>query len=183
MKYSDNFERDYNWYLKYHKLFNFSGTMEDLPTKKEMNKRTYVVVYRSAKKDNKWEPFQILSKAPIKSFPKELLIKSKGILYRYKTKIVSEKVAIPKDKLSAKECFYNIDTNGVLYNCKEPALLKKLFKCKGSINFNIKMWAEDRWKGWLGKNEFDEIANELELLDWMVDAVEQQKFHHMNIAV
>jgi hypothetical protein len=37
------------------------------------------------------------------------------------------------------------------------------------------MWAEDRGKGWLGKNEFMQIANEFELLDWMINAVENQK--------
>jgi len=113
--YSEKFERDYNWYLKYKDIFTFDGHYN-----------------KEIKED-----------------------------YNY--------------GLSAKECFYKFDTNGIMLNTKEPKLLSKIFKCKGSINFNIKMWAEDRAKGYLPKIEFIKIINEFELLDWMVDAVEKQK--------
>lgn len=84
------------------------------------------------------------------------------------------KIDLEKGK-AAKECFYIYDSKGIIIYTSEPNLLYQLFKCKGSINFNIKMWAEDRGKGYLGKNEFQEIIKEFELLPWMVEAVEKQK--------
>lgn len=84
--------------------------------------------------------------------------------------------------LSAKECFAIYDSKGKISPCREIELYKQIHKCKGSINFNIKIWAEDRGKGWLGKNEFMEtIAIEYELLDWMINAVEQQRMKHWTI--
>lgn len=81
--------------------------------------------------------------------------------------------------LSAKECFYKYDSTGKVYPCREVELYKQIHKCKGSINFNIKMWAEDRGKGWLGKMEFDEeFVPQYELLDWMIEAVENQRIQH-----
>ena len=80
---------------------------------------------------------------------------------------------------TAKEVFYLYDSvsgkSKTIPTC-EPELLFSILKCKGGINFMIKMWAEDRGKGNLGKLEFIEtIVPEFELLDWMVTAVENQK--------
>ena len=61
---------------------------------------------------------------------------------------------------------------------KEPELLNQILLCKASVNFNIKMWAEDRGKGCLGKLEFQNIIKEYELLPWMVEAVENQKLKY-----
>lgn len=87
----------------------------------------------------------------------------------------SDKVKYDEKGKDAKYCFYIFDSRGKVIPTNEPELLFQIHKCKGSINFNIKMWAEDRGKGWLSKLEFDEIVKEYELLDWMVEAVEKQK--------
>lgn len=117
MKYSDKFNRDYNWYLKWADLFNFDGSGD-----------------------------------------------------------TGGKVIPSEVGKSAKECFYIFDSKGKILPTNQPELLYKIHKCKGAINFNIKMWAESRGKGEIGKLEFLEtIAKEYELLDWMIDAVENQR--------
>ena len=116
MKYSKNFQRDYEWYLKYKNEFTFSGS----PRKKI----------------------------------------EKGEIY------------------TAKECFYLYDSQGKLHPCKEPELLQQIFLCKESINFHIKEWSQDRAKGYLPKVEFLKIVYQYDLLDWMVKAVENQKFKY-----
>jgi hypothetical protein len=116
IKYSGNFERDYNWFLRYKDIFNFDGTDS-----------------------------------------------------------TADKIIYSDTGASAKDCFYKYDTHGKIIATKEPELLFQIHKCKGSINFNIKAWAEDRGKGCLGRNEFNEIAKYLELLPWMIEAVERQK--------
>lgn len=118
IKYSNNFNRDYNWYLKYKDVFNFDG-----------------------------------------SYDKNL-----------KENLITGK--------TAKECFYKFDSNGKLIPTKQLNLLKQIFKCKGSINFHIKMWAEGRADGTLPKLDFDSIIKEYELLDWMIEAVEKQKYKY-----
>jgi hypothetical protein len=131
-KYSENFERDYTWYLKYKDIFTFSGSI-DTKEYKEGNK-------------------------------------------------------------SAKECFYIYDSKGRLEGCSEIELLKQIFKCKESINFQIKQWAE----GMIDYNTFGivnidfflnekdlvwnkdgtftkmSIMEQYELLPWMVKAIQNQ---------
>ena len=127
MKFSKNFERDYNWYLKYKDIFTFSG-----------------------------------------SPPKEI---KQG------------------DKYTAKEAFYLYDSQGKLVETTEPMLLQEIFKCKEAVNFQIKEWAQDRAKGYLPKilfcketsNNFGgekTIEEEYNLLPWMVEAVEKQKYKY-----
>ena len=82
------------------------------------------------------------------------------------------------DGKTAKESFYLYDCQGKITETKEPELLEKLFKTKGSINFHIKMWAESRADGTLPRVQFNEIIKEYDLLDWMVKAVENQKFKY-----
>jgi hypothetical protein len=115
MKFSKNFERDWDWYVKYKDVFIFSGSLN-----------------------------------------RELLIDL-------------------ENGKSAKECFFILDSQGKLKTTNEPELLAKVIKCKESINFQIKEYAQDRAKGYLPKIEFDEITKEFELLEWMIKAVEQQK--------
>lgn len=123
MKYSKNFERDYNWYLKYKDRYTFDGTID-----------------------------------------------------------TADKVRVDLENgKSAKECFYVYDSRGKVIPTSEPELLFQIHKCKGSINFNIKMWAEDRAKGYLPGLLFDEMIEELELMDWMVEAVEKQKYRYWKI--
>lgn len=127
MKYSQRFETDYNWYLKYYNIFNFDA---------EICRRN-------------------------KNGDKVVVSDSNG--------------------KSAKECFYLWDSKGLITPCREAEELEKILRCKGAINFNIKMWAEDRGKGFLGKLEFDEIIKEYKLLDWMINAVEMQKFKQYEV--
>tara|TARA_R110001632_G_C11054583_1_gene385067 strand:+ start:142 stop:531 length:390 start_codon:yes stop_codon:yes gene_type:complete len=121
MKYSKNFERDYNWYLSVSDIFSFDGT------KDYYNK--------------------------------------KGI----------ELIQFDENGKTAKECFYLYDTNGVVKPTCEPDKLKTLLKTKGSVNLHIKMYAEDRAKGYLPKIEFDKICAEYDFPSWFIDAVENQK--------
>lgn len=72
---------------------------------------------------------------------------------------------------NAKHCFYILDSTGKLLPTNEPRLLSELLKCKGSINFHIKMWSEGVYEGISNINEF---IKEFELLDWMVKAIENQ---------
>lgn len=90
----------------------------------------------------------------------------------------SDKVIYDENGGDAKYCFYKFDSRGKIIPTKEPELLYQIHKCKGSINFNIKMWAEDRGKGLLCKLDFEEIIKEYELLEWMMDAVEKQKLKY-----
>lgn len=82
------------------------------------------------------------------------------------------------EKYNAKECFYLYDSQGKLEACTEPELLQQILLCKESINFQIKEWSQDRAKGYLPKTELKKIILEYELLDWMISAVENQKFKH-----
>ena len=121
MKYSNNFERDYNWYLKYKDVFNFSGSLIN----------------------------------------KDLVIENiQGI--------------------SAKDSFYIRDSTGIIKATKEPLLLTEIYKCKESINFHIKQWAEGRAEGTLPLVDFNKIIKEYELLEWMIKGVENQKFKILN---
>lgn len=140
VKYSKNFEKDYNWYLKYKDIFNFSGSLD-----------------------------------------------SKGLVIK------------DKNGLTAKECFYYRDSQGIVKYTKEPELLSQIYKCKESINFHIKMWAESIAEGTLPLIEFNntednelrvlewinqepvyikDIKTQYELLDWMIEAVENQKYKY-----
>jgi hypothetical protein len=144
MKYSNNFERDYNWYIKWKDVFNFCGSDDE-----------------------------------------------------------NDKVIFDINGKSAKECFYLHDSTGKILPTLEPELLYSLYKCKGSINFHIKMWAESRGKFEMGSaefsiegkkkkkkdfekyglvfNDYKTIQEEYELLDWMIDAVEKQKYQYYNL--
>lgn len=123
MIYSDNFNRDWDWYSYNHKEFNFSGSQFDYPRKHKM------VVY-------------------------------------------------DKNGVDAKEAFYNWETYGEITPTKHPRILKAILKAKASINLNIKMWAEDRGNGLLPGIEFKQMAREIPLLDWMIEAVENQKLKY-----
>jgi hypothetical protein len=81
---------------------------------------------------------------------------------------------------SAKECFYLYDSNGIISKTNQPDELRSLLKTKGSVNLHIKMYSEDRARGYLPKIEFNKICEELNLPDWFVDAVENQKYKYYN---
>jgi len=101
--------------------------------------------------------------------------------FEYYNKVGESLIHFEENGVPAKKAFYLYDSQGKIVKTKEPELLRELYKCKGSINLNIKMWAEDRAKGILPKILFDEMVKELELLDWMVEAVEKQKVKYYEI--
>ena len=78
----------------------------------------------------------------------------------------------------AKQCFYNYDAKGIINKTNQPEILKTLLRTKASVNLHIKMYAEDRAKGTLPKIEFDKICEEFNFPDWVINAVEQQKFKY-----
>lgn len=89
-----------------------------------------------------------------------------------------DKVVFNKNGKSAKECFFLFDSRGKIVPTNESNLLFQLHKAKGAINFQIKIWAEDRASGVLPKIEFAKIIEEFELLPWMIEATERQKYKY-----
>lgn len=86
------------------------------------------------------------------------------------------------DGCSAKEAFYAYDSKGEINPTCEPGLLEELYRCKGSINLHISMWAEGRAEGTFPGVEFEEYAKEVGLLPWVVDAVEKQKWRYYKLS-
>jgi len=80
--------------------------------------------------------------------------------------------------LSAKECFYLYDSQGVIKETREPDELRDLLRTKGSVNLHIKMYAEDRGKGLLPKMLLDEMIEEFKAPKWFEGAIERQKFKY-----
>jgi hypothetical protein len=88
-----------------------------------------------------------------------------------------EEIKFDRNGIDGIKAFYLVDSNGkkAIKPTKHPNIYKTIFKIKGSVNLHIKMWAEDRAKGILPKLLFDEMAKELDLPTWVVEAVENQK--------
>lgn len=98
-----------------------------------------------------------------------------------------------KRGVSGKHAFFSIENNGKNIPTKHPNLLSSLLLAKASVNFNIRMWAEGRADGTLPLIEFSQktasikyphlsieidgkdIETELNLPQWIVTAVENQK--------
>ena len=95
--------------------------------------------------------------------------------------------AIPGGDMSAKECFYFIESQGKNFPCSEPELLNALLLTKASVNFQIKEWAQGRADGTLPLMEFSQrlantsyadivdIETEYDLPQWVINATEKQK--------
>lgn len=113
-KYSDNFNNDFNWYIKVRKIMDFDGQPYNT--------------------DVKYDP----------------------------------------NGVDAKRAFFLLDSQGKLMPTKHPLLLRQLIKTKGGVNLHIKMYAEDRAKGYLPSIEFDEICKEYSVPLWFIKAVENQ---------
>ena len=77
--------------------------------------------------------------------------------------------------LTAKECFYLFDSQGLIKPTKESDELHSLLKTKGSVNLHIKMYAQGRADGTLYEHELTQIAQEYNAPDWFIKAVEKQK--------
>jgi hypothetical protein len=77
--------------------------------------------------------------------------------------------------VTAKESFYYWESNGEIVPTKEPKLLKGILKAKSSINLHIKEWAMDRAKAYLPKIVWLDMVKEMNLPQWVYEAVENQK--------
>lgn len=167
---TSQFERDYDWYLKYKDTFNFDGAKDYV--------RRYIRITSIDKKDNS---IQNQKEYALKTFEDAFEIKtlpyvSEGMFTINHFELRIEDVIIPDENgFSAKECFWLWDSQGKVEPCREPELLKSILKCKGSINLHIKMWAEGIHEGTLFKFEFEEdFMKEFELPDWVKISVYNQ---------
>lgn len=75
----------------------------------------------------------------------------------------------------AKICFHKLDGAGKKVPCSEPQLLIEILRCKGSVNLNIKMWAEGRAEGTLPLYELEELIKIYNAPEWVFKSVETQK--------
>lgn len=73
------------------------------------------------------------------------------------------------------DAFFLFDSNGKIVPTKHPNIFQTLLKVKGSVNLHVKMWAEDRARGYLPKLEFEKLSDELHLPHWVIHSVEMQK--------
>lgn len=88
-------------------------------------------------------------------------------------------VEYSKDGVDGVKAFHIFDSTGKLKPTKHPNMLRALLKTKGSVNLHIKMYAEDRARGYLPKVEFEEIIKELQAPEWFQEAVEKQKVKYL----
>ena len=84
---------------------------------------------------------------------------------------------------TAKQVFYEIDSQGKNSPTCEPELLDKLLLCKAGLNFQIKQWAEGRADGTLPWFDVyvseNSLQKEYNFPDWVLKAVELQKIKIM----
>ena len=84
-------------------------------------------------------------------------------------------VHIDRNGIDAVEAFFEMESNGKLLPTKHPNIFKRLLNCKASVNLHIRMYAEDRAKGYLPKKVFQGMITEMNLPSWFINAVEIQK--------
>jgi hypothetical protein len=91
----------------------------------------------------------------------------------------TEDWVVSPDGYSAFECLYAYETYGKKEPCREINLLETFLQAKGTLDFQIKLWAEDRAKGWLSRIELMEIIEELKYEQWVFTATENltRKLH------
>ena len=77
---------------------------------------------------------------------------------------------------TAKECFHKLDSEGKLLPCSEPQLLLELLICKAAVNLQIKLWAQSRAEYTLSLFELQEYMEHYQCPEWVLKAVENQKF-------
>ena len=77
--------------------------------------------------------------------------------------------------LTAKECFYDLDSRGILHPCREPEMLRRLMITKASINLHVKMWAHALA---MGTDTLDELRRNViaSFPSWVEKAVIRQAY-------
>lgn len=84
-----------------------------------------------------------------------------------------------KNGIDGKKAFYLYDSTGVLNPTKHPVLLKQLIRIKSSVNFHIKMFAQDRGTFNLSKAELVHMCVfTFKSPVWFRTAVENQKYKY-----
>lgn len=112
------------------------------------------------------------------------------------TLMPSNQAIYDKNGVDGKAAFFSIENHGRNIPTRHPNLLSALLLVKASVNFHIKMWAEGRADGTLPLIEFSvrmakqrypdssiedpgtDMERDLELSEWVIKAVENQKIHH-----
>lgn len=87
-------------------------------------------------------------------------------------------IVYDKEGVDGITAFEAWDNEGKIRPTKHPNILHSLLKTKGSVNLHIKMYAEDRARGYLPKLEFLNICEQLSFPVWVYEAVEKQKFKY-----
>ncbi len=71
---------------------------------------------------------------------------------------------------SAKFCFKELDSRGVVVGCSEPELLLEVLRTKASVNWQIKQWSEMLVGGIMFPSELVECRECFQLPEWVLDA-------------
>lgn len=75
---------------------------------------------------------------------------------------------------SAKLCFKELDSRGVVLGCSEPELLLEVLRTKAAINWQIKQWSEMLVGGIMFPSELAECRSSFHLPNWVLDATISQ---------
>jgi hypothetical protein len=85
---------------------------------------------------------------------------------------------IPYDRsgLDGIAAFVQVDTYGrkAMKPTRHPNIYKALVHTKGAVNLHIKMYAEDRAKGYLPDDEFGQLCMNINPPKWFIKAIENQ---------
>lgn len=77
--------------------------------------------------------------------------------------------------VTGKHAFKVYDSEGLLLPTKHPNILFSALKAKASANFHIKMYANDRSKGFLSGIELKDLLQEIKAPEWFCRAIENQR--------
>lgn len=121
------------------------------------------------------------------------LIKYRNI-FTFSGSNLNIKIVFDIKGVDGKRAFHIYESTGKIKPTKHPNIFYKCIKTKASITFQIKQWAEGRADGTLPKMDFstkcfienddtgysipNTIEAEYELLPWMIEAVETQKYKY-----
>lgn len=89
-------------------------------------------------------------------------------------KDLATKIKPDPDGSSAKLCFRELDSRGVVIGCSEPELLLDVLRTKAAINWQIKQWSKMMVGGIMFPSELMECRSSFQLPDWVLDATISQ---------
>lgn len=92
---------------------------------------------------------------------------------------IEEDIPYKSNGMDFMAAFLKYDAQGKLVPTRHPTTLKRLIKVKGGVNLHIKMYAQDRARGYLPGVLFEELCKEIEAPDWFIKAVENQKKRYL----